>query len=562
MGYVLLWIENLAVSLLLVAMVFSCVGRLRRRWLRDALWMPIPVVFLLWYALLIYLATELTFFGHNVLPANWFGAVVALAASFLVGIVWLRRRGLRRIDDETKLPMSATWPRGKLTIALGVAVALHLMTYWNLDLAVRQQAENLRSEAAALALSVAPPRIADSDNAAILYEQTYEALRPLAPFDQPSPLDEFGDPTEPKFDSKNAALRKLLKDYSAVLRLLREAAQKPNCYFEHDYAWPTLTTLLPEAQYLGKAATLLALDARVNAADGNVRAAVDDINAMFAMSRHVRTAPILVCVLLSFAIEHKATATFQNVLLSSKLSEDDLRLLQLPLLRSHQSSVEWAARGDEACRLATYCDFGRGQLTWRLLMECCGRHKSDAPFDGDLADSAASSLYRVFLFADDLAEHRRLSQEMRLLAAMPYYRAATRWDDFEAPLSGGRGMQGMLNRLLLPTLRCGYEAGAQADAWYQALRLGLAAERYRLRNGRLPARLDELTPDFIPVIPSDPFDGKPMKMKRVDRGLIVYSIGLDRVDNGGTPVARSKTLLGEPGKRTGDIVFEVPNRKP
>ena len=50
MGYALLWIENLAVSLLLVATVLSCVGRLRRRWLRHALWMPVPVVLLLWYA--------------------------------------------------------------------------------------------------------------------------------------------------------------------------------------------------------------------------------------------------------------------------------------------------------------------------------------------------------------------------------------------------------------------------------------------------------------------------------------------------------------------------------
>jgi hypothetical protein len=561
MGYVLLWIENLAMSLLLVATVFSCVGRLRRRWLRDALWMPIPVLVLVWYAFLVYLATELTFFGHNLLPARWFGAVVALAVSFLVGVVWLRCRGLRRIDGEIGLPLAATWPRGKLAIALGVALALHLMTYWNLDLAVRQQAENLRSEAAALALSVAPPRIADNDNAAILYEQTYEALRPLAPFDKPSPLDEFGDPTEPRFDSKNVELRKLLKQYSAVLRLLREAAQKPNCYFEHDYAWPTLTTLLPEAQYLREAATLLALDARVNAADGNVRATIDDINAMFAMSRHIRTEPIFVCVLLSFAIEQKATAVFQSLLLSNKLSEEDLRSLRVPVLRSHQSSVEWASRGDEACRLATFCDFGRGQMTWRLLMECCGRHKNDAPFDGGLADDVASSLYRVFMFADDLAEHRRLSQEMRLLAAMPYYEAATRWDEFEAPLGGGR-VKGLLNRFLLPTLKCCYQAGAQADAWYQVLRLGLAAERYRLQNGRLPAQLNELVPDFIPAIPLDPFDGKPMKMKRADRSLIVYSVGPDGVDNGGKPMPRSRTLLGEPGKRTGDIVFEVPDRKP
>jgi hypothetical protein len=560
MGYALLWIENLAVSLLLVATVFSFVGRLRRRWLRDVLWMPVPVVLFLWYAFLVCVTAACAFLSHTTLPATWFGAAVALAISFLVGAVWLKRRGLRRVDDGTAPTVAGSWPCGKLAIALGVAVALHLMTFWNLDLAVRQQAENLRAEAGALALSVAPPRIPDCDNAAILYEQTYEALLPLESDKQPALVDKFGDPAERNFDPKNAELRKLLKDYSSVLRILREAASKPNCYFERDYHWPSITTMLPEVRHLRVAATMLALDARVQAGDGNVRAAIEDINAMFAMSQHVKTDAFLVCVLASFGIEQQATAAFQSLLLSSKLSEDNLGLLRSAVVPSHQRLVEYALRGEEACRLTTFCEVGRGELTCSFASICWGDTRSAPASDTEFAD-ILGSLYRVFMFANDLAEHRRLSQQMRAIAEKPHYQAAAQWEDFDAQLSNGK-ITGLLTRVLLPATRLCCMAGAQADARYRAFQLGLAAEKYRLRNRRLPTRLEDLTPDFIPVVPLDPFDGKPMRMKRTDHSLIVYSIGPDGIDNGGTPIDLKKPTRGRITDQTGDIIFEVPDRKP
>ena len=87
----------------------------------------------------------------------------------------------------------------------------------------------------------------------------------------------------------------------------------------------------------------------------------------------------------------------------------------------------------------------------------------------------------------------------------------------------------------MPGLATFAEFAAKYDAIRQVARLGVAAEQYRFRHGKLPAKLDELAPEFIPAVPLDPFDGKPMKMKRTEHGLIVYSIGPDMVDNGGAP---------------------------
>ena len=64
-------------------------------------------------------------------------------------------------------------------------------------------------------------------------------------------------------------------------------------------------------------------------------------------------------------------------------------------------------------------------------------------------------------------------------------------------------------------------------------RVSLAVQRYRLANGKLPEKIDEIAPRFIDAVPLDPFDGKPIRYKKLDKGYVVYSVGKDGVDNGG-----------------------------
>jgi hypothetical protein len=62
---------------------------------------------------------------------------------------------------------------------------------------------------------------------------------------------------------------------------------------------------------------------------------------------------------------------------------------------------------------------------------------------------------------------------------------------------------------------------------------GLGVERFRLRHNRLPDNLDALVPDLLPEVPTDPFTGQPIRYRIVSGGFVVYSVGEDRVDNGG-----------------------------
>lgn len=73
----------------------------------------------------------------------------------------------------------------------------------------------------------------------------------------------------------------------------------------------------------------------------------------------------------------------------------------------------------------------------------------------------------------------------------------------------------------------------QAHAMIRMAGLACALERYRIANSRYPERLEELVPQFIRKLPHDPCDGQAFRYRIVPGGYLLYSIGMDRKDDGG-----------------------------
>lgn len=61
----------------------------------------------------------------------------------------------------------------------------------------------------------------------------------------------------------------------------------------------------------------------------------------------------------------------------------------------------------------------------------------------------------------------------------------------------------------------------------------VAVERYRRARNRWPDGLSQLAPAYLSKVPLDPFAGKPLCYRRVDDGVVIYSVGPDGSDNGG-----------------------------
>ena len=63
----------------------------------------------------------------------------------------------------------------------------------------------------------------------------------------------------------------------------------------------------------------------------------------------------------------------------------------------------------------------------------------------------------------------------------------------------------------------------------------IAIQRYRLQTGILPADMAALVPKYLSSLPRDGMDGKTLRYKlKEDGGFVLYSVGLDGKDDGGS----------------------------
>ncbi len=265
MGYFILWIENLAASLLLVALLAACVARRRAKWDRPLL---AALVFLLPLLGFLFLtAVDAAIEQNNRL--GWFWPLVILTLAYAVGGLAICWQALRRAEPAGP-GAGAAWSRGRLAVALVVVVALAGMTFMSIDASVKQNLAQVRTETVALVLSVAPQRVPDRQNAAILYQQAFEAVPALEAW--PEVFHDAIEATDPDqveadagsapFDFKDAKLAEFLKSHAGLLATIRAAAAMPDCYFDHDYTNPRYDMLLPEIQSLRNLSRFLAVDAR------------------------------------------------------------------------------------------------------------------------------------------------------------------------------------------------------------------------------------------------------------------------------------------------------------
>jgi hypothetical protein len=114
-------------------------------------------------------------------------------------------------------------------------------------------------------------------------------------------------------------------------------------------------------------------------------------------------------------------------------------------------------------------------------------------------------------------------------------------------------------RLLLPACSKVSSANCRIHAQMHCAIVGLAAERYRITHGEWPAALADLCKEgLLSAVPVDPFDSRPLRYKVLPDGVMIYSVGTDGEDNGGT-IDRERVI--GPGLDIGFQLWNVPARR-
>jgi type II secretory pathway pseudopilin PulG len=154
----------------------------------------------------------------------------------------------------------------------------------------------------------------------------------------------------------------------------------------------------------------------------------------------------------------------------------------------------------------------------------------------------ATMVFRVLL--NDPDGYLSAMDDLQAAAIQPYYLIKDK-----LPNSDDCRL-GILAQIVFPSLDGSLKANARMQANDACARTAIAMTRYRLDHGSLPTRLAALVPNYVDAIPTDPFNGQPLRLVIKNNEWIIYSVGPNGIDDNG--VGNDKTH-----KTKDDVAFTL-----
>ena len=170
-------------------------------------------------------------------------------------------------------------------------------------------------------------------------------------------------------------------------------------------------------------------------------------------------------------------------------------------------------------------------------------------FFDDLRDNTLGRLLSPLMNMNETSFVESMA-ELSAVASQPYHDAAaslTSISDGAANLPFTHALSRSLLASLQPALVRAIEGQAQHEASIDLARIAIALERHYLETGDYPESLDALAPAFDGALPSDPFSGGNFIYHPGESAYLLYSVGIDLDDDGGSE-----------NPRNGDIVWGQP----
>ena len=276
-------------------------------------------------------------------------------------------------------------------------------------------------------------------------------------------------------------------------------------------------------------AQLLRLQAVVTAQQGDSAQSADAIAQTFAAGRSLETEPLLISQLVRFAINTIGVSSLQFALNRSSFADTELAAIQAVVARADNTNgLRFALLGERA----SFVTFLRDP------QKAVAADPTIAPSgaQGTLAEVFLWPMARaVGFWQRDLRFGIDALTTNIMFASLPSPQRFYSATNSEAIADRAQSGKHILTALLLPALQKAVERDALHSAHIRNSVVALAIERFRLANdGNLPETASALLPAYLKEHPIDPYDGKPVRYKRTDKGYVVYCIGRDVKDDGGT----------------------------
>lgn len=317
----------------------------------------------------------------------------------------------------------------------------------------------------------------------------------------------------------------LFESYQDAFDAIRVGVELGNAMLPLDPNGPytDLSYLLPYRSL----ARLMTLEGRMFEAAGDYDAAIANFATVLGFGNESPRGGSAINGLVGYAISATASEALINLLQEGDLNPQQYR----DIVEQMQGFDERAYSGQE---LQTYeADSWDGWFIAQLEAGGDLRTVYSDLYDAMNSESGLSleSQQAIAALSDEEAESlfEGFLQDRQALiesSSLPYYEAATM--DLAA-----RFQDNALSGVLLTALLRISQSEARNHANLRGAQLVAGIELYGAEQEAYPENLSALVPDYLPVLPEDPFTGNAFRYALSDSGYVLYSAGEDMEDNGG-----------------------------
>jgi len=511
MTYAILWISHVGFALLLVAAVTAIASRCKKvLWRRF--WPILTTI------LAVIPISGGVLFGYVLLTQNFqpkwlFWYSLSGLITYLIAVIIILVRGLKGSSGQDQKARS--WPRAWLA-ALAVAALFVFTTTLNIaDMRVMDHLADIKHSATAKIQDMLPAKLPKFLNAHFVYKEAAQAF--VEDKDLP---DWFRESGNPDFGLNSTDVREFLSGHHDVLEIMRKAKDIPGYSLPVDTSF-FVASPIPDYRPYSNIAGFINLYARFLAKKGDILGALKELSMIERMADHFRSFPEL----LSFRVAGKLASiqyrSLEYILAQSSHSSEDC--IDPPvnahpsILKDFLSSLHMGA---QMLMQADAVQFSFSDYSDMYSMKSFSKSNFMRP-------TFTMKFFRVFCGPSEIKSHRDI---------VGYWmKEADSYEVLKAHLKAlsdaeKTGEMGLMTGSFSPQYYHYISHAMKYDVHRGLCDLAMAVTAYKARNNSYPTKLEELVPEYIDRIPLDPFDGKPLKMKPVDGGLDLYSVGSEKED--------------------------------
>jgi hypothetical protein len=298
-----------------------------------------------------------------------------------------------------------------------------------------------------------------------------------------------------------------------------------------------LQATLPHLQKVKTLGKIASFEANQAFESGDVASAIQCLDETFTLARSLDREPTLISQLVRCALVNLAVNSLEVGMSHATVAGAEARTLDGLLKAAERTnSMTIALIGERAMAIPYF------RMSQRFLKESA----EDSSVEGRLpkvkeGEAPPTGLFLAGVFERDLRFYlESMATNISLISLLPP-RSLETSQIFTAQSEAATRQRYIMSDMFLSGMsRCAVRE-ASVFARLRSARLAIVVEGFRMANGRLPNDSEMSTNSSF----EDPFDGKPLRYKRLQKGYIIYSVGEDREDNGGKERPyKSKTNVG------------------